>query len=154
MAYSIAGLFYDKRSSLGTMKMRRGEINFVVYPQTNPFTKPLILLTDEASLSTSEILAGSLQENGRAVIVGRPTGGMVLPSQFEALPGGARFQYAIADFKTPKGVLLEGRGVLPNVPVELTRQSLLKGSDPMIAKALELIRTAKTGAGTKENVTK
>jgi carboxyl-terminal processing protease len=151
MASSLAGLFYDQRSALGTMKMRRGEINFVVYPQPEPFLKPLVLLTDEASLSTSEIMAGSLQENQRAITVGRPTGGMVLPSQFERLPGGARFQYAVADFKTPKGVLLEGRGVVPDVPVELTRRSLLSGKDPILSTAIAVIRKSQSNAASKEN---
>ena len=38
----------------------------------------------------------------------------MLPSVIEALPGGAVMQYVVADFKTPKGVALEGRGVQPD----------------------------------------
>jgi carboxyl-terminal processing protease len=140
MAYGVANSFATKQGTLGTMRMRQGQANFPVFPAPDAFTGPLVILTDEASLSTSEILAGGLQEMGRATIVGRPTGGMVLPSFVERLPGGARLQYAIADFKTPKGVLLEGQGVLPDVPVPLRASELVGGRDPDIEVALAQIR--------------
>jgi carboxyl-terminal processing protease len=145
MAPAISRAFFDRRATLGTMKLRAGEFRMVVFPEENgaAYKGPLVILTDEASLSTSEILAGGLQENGRATVVGRRTGGMVLPSQVEALPGGARLQYVFADFKTPKGVLLEGRGVLPDVPVSITRRALLDGHDPTLDAALAVIARKK-----------
>jgi carboxyl-terminal processing protease len=86
-----------------------------------------------------------MQENGRAIIVGQPSLGAVLPSVIEKLPIGARLQYAIADFKTPHGVLIEGRGVLPDVPVEITRGELLAGRDPVLEKAIsELVKRQST----------
>jgi carboxyl-terminal processing protease len=141
MATGVAGLFYQEKSLLGTMKMRQGETRFVIYPvqEHSPYSGPLMVLTDEGTGSTSEILAGGVQEDGRATIVGGPSAGAVLPSVFEKLPIGARLQYAFADFKTAKGVLLEGRGVLPDVPVELTRRALLDGHDPVLDKAVALI---------------
>ncbi len=75
---------------------------------------PLAILTDEGTASTSEMLAAGLQEAKRAVVVGDASLGAVLPSVVEALPGGAIMQYVVADFKTPKGILLEGRGVQPD----------------------------------------
>ena len=149
MAAGLAGSFYSKRSTLGAMKMRQGEMRFAVFPAADAYTGPLVLLIDEASLSTSEILAGALQENRRAVVVGRASAGMVLPSVIELLPGGARLQYAIADFKTPKGVLLEGRGVLPRLPVPLRRRDLLAGRDPDLDAAVAYITKTAAGAGAK-----
>lgn len=142
MAAPIAASFSAKRVSLGTMKLRQGEMNFVVYPAPAPYTGPLVILTDETSLSTSEILAGGLQEIKRAVIMGRPTAGMILPSFVERLPGGGVLQYAIADFKTPGGILLEGRGVSPDIDVPLTRRDLLLGRDPILEEAVAFIRSA------------
>ncbi|HSV75093.1 MAG TPA: S41 family peptidase [Chthonomonadales bacterium] len=139
MAWGVATPFFDRRASLGTMRLRRGNVHFAVFPQPEPFAGPLVVLTDEASLSTSEVLAGGLQELGRARIVGRTTGGMVLPSIVERLPGGARLQYAVADFRTPKGVLLEGRGVRPDVPVDVRRDDLLAGRDPVLEAGIRLI---------------
>lgn len=139
MSAGIAGELFDKRVSLGTMKLRQGDLNLAVFPQPEPYKGTVVILTDEASISTSEIMAGSLQELGRAIVVGRATPGMVLPSQFERLPGGARLQFVFADYKTPKGVMLEGRGVMPNIPVNLTRRELLEKSDPALEVAVQQI---------------
>ncbi|RMG54472.1 MAG: PDZ domain-containing protein [Acidobacteria bacterium] len=139
MATAVARLFYEKRTLLGTMKLRRGEIRFAVFPAPDAYSGPVVILTDEGTASTSEILAGGMQETGRAIVVGRPSLGAVLPSVIEKLPTGARLQYAIADFKTPGGLLLEGRGVYPDVPVELTRHDLLTQSDPILERAISVI---------------
>lgn len=139
MASSLAGLFYEKNTSLGTMKLRQGNLRLAVFPDKKPYLGPLVILVDEMSISTSEIMAGSLQEMKRATIIGRQTPGMVLPSQVESLPGGARLQYVFADFRTPKGVLLEGRGVKPNIPIELNRELLLSEEDPFLARASQHI---------------
>lgn len=140
MASSLAGLFYEKNTSLGTMRLRQGNLRLAVFPDKKPYLGPLVILVDEMSISTSEIMAGSLQEMKRATIIGRQTPGMVLPSQVESLPGGARLQYVFADFRTPKGVLLEGRGVKPNIPIELNRELLLSEEDPFLARASQHIR--------------
>ena len=65
--------------------------------------------------------------------------GAALPSVFGKLPTGALFQYAIADFKTPKGVLIEGLGVKPDIEVKLTRRALLEGRDPQLDAAVGII---------------
>jgi len=143
MAPGIVGMLSPKGRDdkhLGTMKMRGGEIRFAINPQPPYYAGPVAVLIDEMSLSTSEILAGGLQESGRAVIVGRRTGGMVLPSNIEKLPGGVLFQYAVADFRTPKGVLLEGRGVVPDIPVEPTRSLLSAGGDPTLEAAVAALQ--------------
>jgi carboxyl-terminal processing protease len=98
------------------------------------------VLTDALSASTSEIFALGLQEAGRAVVVGETTAGAALPSIFKRLPTGATLQFAFADFKTPKGVRVEGRGAVPDVPVALDRRSLLAGHDPQLDAALRVAR--------------
>lgn len=145
MAPGIAGVLKKEQSSLGTMHMRSGYQNFAVFPQENPYLGPVVILTDGGSASTSEIFAGGMQEIGRAVVVGERTAGAALPSIFQKLPTGALFQYAIADFKTPKGTLIEGRGVAPNVEVKLTRRSLLDGRDIQLDAAIEQIQKQSTG---------
>lgn len=141
MAETIAGLFMSKPADLGTMQTRAAPLKFPVFPQSPYYAGPLVILTDEASLSTSELLAGGLQEIKRAVVIGRTTGGMVLPSQVEELPGGGEFQYVFADFHTPRGIRLEGRGVIPDISVELTPALLLAHPDPILDRAIEYMRT-------------
>jgi carboxyl-terminal processing protease len=136
MSYGIAGRLETRQISLGTMTMRSGYNNFVVYPQPNPFTGKVVVLIDGGSASTSEIFAAGLQEINRAVIVGERSAGAALPSVIEKLASGALFQYAIADFKTPKGNLVEGRGVIPDVEVKLSRTELLRGRDSQLEAAI------------------
>lgn len=132
----IAGRLVNKPTLLGISKMRTGEFRELANPQKPYFAGPVAVLVDETSASASEMLAGGLQECGRVSVVGRRTAGAVLPSTFEKLPDGARLQYVVAVFHTPKGVLLEGRGVIPNVPVVLTRKALLAGGDPDLDAAV------------------
>ena len=86
ITYSIAGILSPKSGNLGTMRQRNGTLRFPFTPQEPRYAGPLAILTDELSLSCSEVLAGGLQELGRAKIVGRRTGGMVLPAQIKILP--------------------------------------------------------------------
>ncbi|MGH9832390.1 MAG: S41 family peptidase [Blastocatellia bacterium] len=140
MASGIAGLLTTQAATLGTMKTRTNELKFVVFPQSNPFTGPVAILIDGGSGSTSEIFSGGMQEMGRAVVIGERSAGACLPSYFQKLPTGALFQFAIADFKTPKGVLIEGRGVIPDIEVKWNRGSLLAGRDAQLDAAVEQIR--------------
>lgn len=140
MASGVAGLLTTQAVSLGTMKTRTNELKFAVFPQSNPFTGPVAILIDGGSGSTSEIFAAGMQELGRAVVVGEPSAGACLPSYIQRLPTGALFQFAVADFKTPKGVLIEGRGVIPDIEVKWNRVSLLAGRDAQLDAAVEQIR--------------
>ncbi|MEK6299292.1 MAG: S41 family peptidase [Acidobacteriota bacterium] len=139
MAPGITGYLEAKQVSLGAMKMRSGRQAFIAFPQQGAYLGPVVIMTDGGSGSTSEIFAAGLQELGRATIVGEQTMGAALPSIFGKLPTGALFQYAIADFKTPKGVLIEGLGVKPDIEIKLTRRALLEGRDPQLEAAVGVI---------------
>ncbi|HKQ74840.1 MAG TPA: S41 family peptidase [Blastocatellia bacterium] len=149
IAMTIAGRICDKQGSLGTMKMRAGEVKFTVFPQENPYAGPVAVLIDGMSASTSEVFSSGIQEMGRAVIVGERSAGAALPSIIQKLPTGALFQFAIADFKTPEGVLIEGRGVIPDVEVKYDRASLLAGQDAQLEAAVEQIRKLREKASQK-----
>lgn len=137
IANGIANRLSDKAGLLGTMKMRTSEVKFTIFPQQNAYTGPVAILIDGLSASTSEVFSGGMQELGRAVIVGETSVGACLPSVFQKLPTGALFQFAIADFKTPKGILIEGRGVIPDAEVKWNRASLLTGRDAQLETAIE-----------------
>lgn len=143
IAIGIAGQLFDqgeaKPRALGTMKMRSSEVKFAIFPQSNSYTGPVVILLDGLSASTSEVFSSGMQELGRAVIIGERSIGACLPSVFQKLPTGALFQFAVADFKTPKGVLIEGRGVVPDVEVKWNRASLLAGNDAQLTAAIAQI---------------
>lgn len=140
LAGGAAGLLTDKQISLGTMSSRSGAMTVIGYPQPEPFAGKVVILTDHGSGSTSELFVAGLQDAGRGITVGETTAGAVLPSVFENLPTGYVFQYAISDYKSPKNVLIEGRGVAPDVKVKITRESLLTGRDIQLEAAIGEIR--------------
>jgi carboxyl-terminal processing protease len=139
MAAGLAGVLVNKQSSLGSMRSRGGTLNFVVYPQPDPFLGKVVILTDYGTGSTSEVFAAGMQESGRATVVGETSAGAVLPSLFEKLPTGAIFQYAISDYRSPNNILIEGRGVKPDIAVPLTREALLAGRDDQLEAAIKFI---------------
>jgi carboxyl-terminal processing protease len=131
MASGITGWLSDREFLLGTMHLRQGRIGFTVAPQEGAFLGPVAVLIDSGSASTSEIMAAGLQEAGRARIFGETSPGAALPSLFEALPTGDLLQYAVADLQTPRGVMIEGRGVVPDETVKRTITELAAGRDPV-----------------------
>nr|MBA2379178.1 hypothetical protein [Blastocatellia bacterium] len=52
MASGLAGLMVKERTSLGSMRSREGSMEFVVYPQSEPFAGPVVILTDHGTGST------------------------------------------------------------------------------------------------------
>lgn len=143
MAPGVAGLIVNEQSSLGSMKTRTNETKFIIYPQGETYKGKIVVLTDYGSASTSEVFAAGLQEIGRAKVIGERSAGAVLPSVFDKLPTGAIFQYVISDYRTPKNILLEHRGAIPDTEVKLTRASLLEGRDLQIEEAVKQIKNAK-----------
>jgi carboxyl-terminal processing protease len=145
VAIPIAARLTDRPLTLGTLQFREFNQVFTASPPlgVKPFTGTVVIVTDEGTASTAEILAAGLKEAGRALVVGDTSLGAVLPSQVESLPGGAVIQYVVADFRTPKGVLLEGRGVQPDRRVHETRAALLAGRDPVLDAALVAARASR-----------
>ena len=139
MASGVAGLLVKEQASLGSMKSRETVQKFIVYPQSNPFAGKIIILTDYGTASTSEVFAAGMQEIGRAKVIGERSAGAVLPSVFTVLPTGAIFQYPISDYKSPKNVLIEKRGVAPDIEIKQTRKALLGGRDLPLEEAVRQI---------------
>jgi carboxyl-terminal processing protease len=140
LAPTIAGMFAREKGSLGVSQLRHGVREFTYEPVASPFTGKLIILIDGGSASTSEVFAGGLQEAGRATVVGSLSRGAVLPSLAALLPTGGALQHVISDFRTPKGEVLEGRGVFPDIEVSISRADLIRGSDPVLERAVAVAR--------------
>lgn len=140
IATGVAGWFVDQKGlQLGTMKTRTATLNFAVFPRPTPFRGALAVLIDGNSASTSEILAGGLQDIHRARLFGTRTAGAALPSVIERLPNGDGFQYAIANYVSEGGKPLEGVGAIPDVEAPLTRRGLIEGRDAPLDAALAWI---------------
>lgn len=106
-------------------------------------TDPLVVLTDGGSASASEILAGALQENNRAQLVGTKTYGKGLIQSLYELEDGAGLAVTIAKYETPLHHNIHKRGILPNVEVAMTepitRKQLGTKEDPQYVAALSVL---------------
>lgn len=140
MVSGLSGLVQDYTSVFGTMKTRTSETPVLVSPQRMPYTGALAILIDGSTLSAAEIFAAGMQNAQRALIVGETSAGSTLPSAILKLPTGALFQYAVGNYQTADGVVLEGRGVIPDHLVKLNRRTLLRSGDPQLAVAMQKIK--------------
>jgi len=82
-----------------------------------PENIPIIILIDRGSASAAEILAGALQDTGRALIVGETSYGKGTVQHAKIL-GDSGFRLTVAKYYTPKGISIDKVGVKPDVEVK------------------------------------
>ena len=78
---------------------------------------PLIVLVNKGTASASEIVAGALQDHGRAVIMGTPTFGKGSVQTIIELEDGSGLKLTVARYYTPKHRSIQERGIAPDVVV-------------------------------------
>jgi carboxyl-terminal processing protease len=98
---------------------------------------PLAVLVDGGTASAAELVAGAIQDHGRGVIVGTQTFGKGAVLAVSDLAEGAAVQFTTAEFLTPNGHVIEGRGISPDAPV-------LPGgpTDAQLERAVQLVTSA------------
>lgn len=79
---------------------------------------PMVVLVDGGCASAAEILAGALQDHGRAVLVGTRTYGKGSVQSVVSLGDGTALKMTVAHYLTPNGRSIHGKGIEPNVRVE------------------------------------
>jgi len=105
-----------------------------------PPSMPLVVLIDGSSASAAELLAAAIQENHRGKLVGEKTAGAVEASVIIDLSDGSALSVTTFRLATGSGMRLEGRGVQPDVPSELTAADLDAGRDRQLGTAVQLAR--------------
>jgi len=88
---------------------------------------PMVVLVNQHSASASEIVAGALQDHGRAVIMGRTTFGKGSVQQLRKLKDDAGLKLTTAYYYTPSGRSIQEQGISPDIAVdELSPQQKIK----------------------------
>jgi len=100
---------------------------------------PTVVLINGGSASASEILAGALRDNRGIELIGQDSFGKGSIQELEELSEGG-LKVTIARWLTPKGELIAGRGLEPDIKIEMTDEDYEQERDPQLDKAIEVIK--------------
>ncbi len=111
-------------------------------------TIPTVVLVNEASASAAEIVAGALQDYGKATVVGMKTFGKGSVQDYQGLPDGAGIKITIAEWVTPKERTINKEGLTPDIVVDRTLEDYEAKRDPQLERAIGILTgTATSTAG-------
>jgi carboxyl-terminal processing protease len=132
---SIASIFLDG-DEVVRVEDAKGHQN-VFRASTGKVDIPMVVLVNQDSASASEILAGALQDNQRAVLVGEKTFGKGLVQTVFPLRDGGALKLTTQKYFTPNGTDINEIGINPDVLVENPSDS---DEDLQFIKAMEIIK--------------
>ncbi len=106
---------------------------------------PYVLLVNEGSASASEILAGAVQDKRAGILVGTKTFGKALVQQIKPLNDGTGFKLTVAQYFTPNGRYIHGKGIQPDVVVDLPsnlkeKLNISDVEDTQLQKGIEVLK--------------
>ncbi len=115
-AERVATRFLPAGSVIYVQKDAHGREEERLVPEGNePLNTPLVVLVDEVSASSAEIVAGALKDNERAKVVGETTFGAGTVVYEYPLSDGSAIKLATDEWLTPDGASIRGTGIAPDV---------------------------------------
>lgn len=157
LGLKIAGYFFDESVSFANIITRTGKppsAFFGLYKLPKEFkagkkggqlyARPVVVLVNEATGSTSELFANAMQEQKRATIIGTQSCGCVLGILHHTkLKGGGDLAVSEIGFVTAKGKTLEGIGVVPDNPIAPALPDVQSGRDVALEAAVRYLENLK-----------
>jgi len=125
-ALSVAGIFLPKNAVIARTVDRQGRAqeHLATGEAWSPQTR-LVVLTDENTFSGAELLAASLKENRKALLVGTHTHGKWSVQSVEELPNKFTIKYSVMQFQSPSGQSYQGTGIKPDFEVSPAKEESL-----------------------------
>ena len=143
-ALQIAGYIADKDSVL-LYEVDKDNNETVEKNESDPIINmPVIILTNENTASSSEILAGALKDLGKARTVGTKTYGKGVIQQILTLPDGSGVKITTEKYLTPNRTEINEIGIEPDETVELPEEvenvlNVERSQDTQLQKAIEML---------------
>ena len=101
---------------------------------------PLVVLINGGSASASEIVAGAIQDTSAGKLIGVKTFGKGSVQRIIPLDKDSAVKITIAEYHTPKDRSIHGKGIEPDIVVEMPKDKDAK-SDPQLDKAIEVLKS-------------
>jgi carboxyl-terminal processing protease len=127
-AVTMADGFLDDGLIVTTRGRAENQLEYTAEPGQWLDGVPIVVLVNRSSASASEVLAGALQDHGRALIVGEKTFGKGSVQSVLNLRNGSGIRLTTSRYYTPNGRSIQAEGILPDV--EIAAVQMIENDDP------------------------
>ena len=146
-AVKVADLFLDEGVIVSyKIKTEKSAKSFKAHYSDTLENFPIVVLINEFSASSSEILAGALKDHKRATLVGRTTFGKGSIQNIFPVKNNYALKLTVGEYKTPSGLLIHNKGVSPHVFIKKSKRRPSKNSS--IKEDWEIVKAFKVLKGT------
>ena len=137
-AVEIADLFLKQGLIVYTQGRGEPEQRYQALPAAPYAELPVGVLINHYSASAAEVLAGAFQDHQRAVVIGTSSYGKGSVQKLWPIADGHAIKLTVARYYTPKGRLIEGKGITPDITIK--DEPATTSVDPTLENAVAMLR--------------